>query len=97
MKNGRKEEKLLDILARERMGTALETALKGDDGYRQELKEQETAFNEMKEIMLDERQEAVVDRAISATNNCGAIYGMAAYGQGFRDGVKVIRELGEIA
>ena len=45
----------------------------------------------------DGKQEAVVDRAISTTNNCGTIYGMAAYRQGFKDGIRVIHELGETA
>ena len=51
----------------------------------------------MGKIMLDGKQEAVVDRAISTTNNCGTIYGMAAYRQGFKDGVRVTHELGETA
>lgn len=92
-----KREKLLDILAKERMDTALEEALKGDAEYQHELEEQETAFEGMKNAMLDGEQEAVVDRAVSATNNCGALYGAAAYRQGFRDGIRVVCELGEIA
>lgn len=92
-----KKEKLLDILVKERMETALEVALKEDDEYHHELREQEVAFNEMRKIMLDGKQEAVVDRAISTTNNCGTIYGMAAYRQGFKDGIRVIHELGETA
>lgn len=48
-----KREKLLDILAEERMGTALEEALKGDVEYQHELEVQETAFEEMKNVMLN--------------------------------------------
>lgn len=92
-----KKEKLMDILAKERMEIALEVALKEDDEYQRGLREQEAAFNEMGKIMLDGKQEAVVDRAISTTNNCGTIYGMAAYRQGFKDGVRVTHELGETA
>ncbi|HBA50171.1 MAG TPA: hypothetical protein DCZ91_20740 [Lachnospiraceae bacterium] len=92
-----KREKLLDILAEERMGTALEEALKGDVEYQHELEVQETAFEEMKNVMLNGEQETVVEKAISATNNCGALYGAAAYRQGFKDGIRVVCELGEIA
>lgn len=92
-----KKEKLLDILMDKRMETALEAALKEDGGYRHGLEEQETAFDAVKEIPLDEEQENVVDRAISATNNCGALYGIAAYRQGLKDGIQIARELGEIA
>lgn len=86
-------EKLLDILAKERMETALEAALKGDYEYQHELEVQDAAFGRIKEMMLDGEQETVVDRAISATNNCGTLYGITAYKQGLRDGVKLICEL----
>ncbi len=92
-----KKEKLLDILAEERMGTALEEALKEDGEYQHELGEQETAFGEMIRLLPDGELETVVDRAVSATNSCGAAYGMAAYRQGFKDGVRVARELEKIA
>lgn len=92
-----KKEKLLDILARERMGTALEEALKDDSEYQHELEEQQAAFGEMKKFLPGGELETVVDKAVSATNNCGAVYGMAAYRQGFKDGVRVAHELGRIA
>lgn len=89
--------KLLDILAMERMGEALEKELKEDGEYQDGLKEQENALREVKEMMLDEDQEETVDRAVSATNNCGTLYGIAAYRQGVRDGIRLIRELEEAA
>ena len=96
-KIGMGKEKLLDILAKERMGTALEEALKEDGEYQHEMGEQETAFGEMVRLLPGGELEAVVDKAISATNSCGAAYGAAAYRQGFKDGVRVARELGRIA
>ena len=96
-KTGMGKEKLLDVLAKERMGTALEEALKKDGEYQHELGEQETAFGEMMRLLPDGELETVVDKAISATNSCGAAYGAAAYRQGFKDGARVARELGKIA
>ena len=41
---------------------------------------------------LSKKQKAVVDRAISAANNCGAV----AYELGLQDGIKLMSELKEI-
>ncbi len=92
-----KEEKILDLLAKDRIENALNEALKKEPEYQELLVEQETAFNRMGEFILDEGQEKAIDRAISATNDCGTVYGVVAYKQGFRDGVQLACEVGRIA
>ena len=51
-----KEEKILDLLAKDRIENALNEALKKEPEYQELLVEQETAFNRMGEFILDEGQ-----------------------------------------
>lgn len=92
-KRRKKSERLLNALARERINHALETVLISDSNYQNTVKRQDVAI---KHIGLSSKQFTVVDRAISATNHCGAVYGAVAYKQGLKDGVKLAAEIAEI-
>ena len=45
---------------------------------------------------LDEEQKSIVDKAISAANDCGAVYGAVAYRLGLHDGIRLMSEIREI-
>lgn len=90
------EERLLNILIKERMRTAIDAVLGTDSVYQRALAEQDTAFSEVEKIGLSKEQSAVVDGAISAVNFCGASYGAVAYRQGLKDGIRLVSELREI-
>lgn len=49
----------------------------------------------LKNGWIDE-QGHIIDRAISAANDCGAAYGAVAYKLGLQDGIKLMSELKEI-
>lgn len=92
----RKRERLLDVLARERIDHALELALINNNKYQDTVKEQDIAIERIDELGLSSKQFKVVDQAISAANHCGAVYGSVAYKQGLKDGIKLAVELCEI-
>lgn len=87
------EEKLLDILVRERMGTTLNTLLSGSQDYQNAMKKMDEEYESMKKINLSDRQYTVIDRVISSANHCGAVYGEAAYKLGLQDGARIVSEL----
>ena len=91
-----REEKLLDILRHVRMGKALDNALSNDRDYQCAVRRQEAAFGRMDKMKLSSKQNKVVDRAISATNHCGAVYGEAAYRLGLHDGMRLVSEIKKI-
>lgn len=95
-KRRKNRERLLDALARERIDHALEVALISDRNYQNTVKRQDVAFDQLDNIGLSEKQFTVVDRALSAANHCGAVYGAVAYKQGLKDGVKLAAELADI-
>lgn len=46
---------------------------------------------------LDKAQRLTIDRAISADNQCGAVYGAVAYRLGMKDGIRLMTEIRQIA
>lgn len=92
-----KENGLLEIIAAHRTMTGLDELLKKDKDYQEALEEERDASDRMDAIGLTEEQKKVVDRVITAYNQCGAAYGAAAYRFGMEDSVRLLRELGEIA
>ena len=88
-----RKEKILDTISYVRMGNALENALNNDRDYQHAVRHQETAFSRMDKLKLSSKQNKVVDRAISATNHCGSIYGEVAYKLGLQDGMRLAYEL----
>ena len=93
----RREENLLDILAEERIHTALQDALDDNELYQSTEKEVDETLNELKKAGLSREQNKVVDRALSATNASGAAYGATAYKQGLYDGIKLMSEVNRIS
>ncbi len=91
-----KNKTLLDILTTERMADSLETILRQDREYQHTLKQQNAAFHKMDNAKLSQKQAAIVDMAISATNHCGAVYGATAYRHGLKDGIRLLSELYKI-
>ena len=87
---------LLDILIKTRTVKALDKAVGKSRAYKDTLKRLDKAFDRLDKAGLNKEQKSVVDRAISAANDCGATYGTVAYELGFQDGIKLMSELRKI-
>ena len=92
-----KRGKLLDRIASQRMGRDIDRVLRKDREYRDAVKQQDIAFDELKKLGLDKAQRLTIDRAISADNQCGAVYGAVAYRLGMKDGIRLMTEIRKIA
>ncbi|MDE7444516.1 MAG: hypothetical protein K2N15_02215 [Lachnospiraceae bacterium] len=90
-----RKEKLLDILVKARTVKALDEAVGKSIAYQETLKQQDKAFDTLDKAGLSNEQKAIVDRAISAANDCGAAYGAAAYRLGLQDGIRLASEIKE--
>ena len=90
------KDNLLDILVKTRTVKALDEAVDKSSAYQETLKRQDKAFDALDKAGLSKEQKAIVDRAISAANECGAAYGAIAYELGLQDGIKLMSELKEI-
>lgn len=90
------KNKLLDIFVKVRTYKALDRVLDRSKDYQKALRQQDVAFERLARAGLSQAQKIIVDKAISANNDCGAVYGVVAYRLGFCDGVKLISELEEI-
>ena len=93
----KREENLLDILAEERIHTALQDVLDENELYQSAEKEVDATLDELQKARLSREQNKVVDRALSATNASGAAYGATAYKQGLYDGIKLMSEVKQIS
>ncbi len=87
---------LLDILIKTRIVKALDKAAVKSRAYKDTLKQQDKAFDRLDKAGLSREQKSIVDRAVSAANDCGAAYGAVAYELGLHDGIKLMSELKEI-
>lgn len=90
------KDSLLEIIIKDRTFNTLDCVLENDVEYQKTIEKQERERDKLDDIGLSEKQRKLVDRAISATNACGAAYGIAAYRQGLHDGLKLMAELKEI-
>ena len=79
------------------MGRDIDRVLRKDREYRDAVKQQDIAFDELKKLGLDKAQRLTIDRAISADNQCGAVYGAVAYRLGMKDGIRLMTEIRQIA
>lgn len=93
----KREKNLLDILAEERIHTALQNALDDSELYQSAEREVDGAINELEKLGLSREQNKVVDKALSASNASGATYGAVAYKQGLYDGIKLMLEVNQIS
>ena len=91
-----KKYRLLERLVSQRMSEKIDIVLRKDKFYRNAVKRQDAAFNDMKRLNLSKKQKMIIDRAISANNHCGSIYGIVAYILGLQDGKKLLSEINEI-
>lgn len=87
---------LLDILIKTRTVKSLDKAVGKSRAYKDTLKRQDKAFDRLDKAGFSGEQKSIVDRAISAANDCGATYGTVAYELGLQDGIKLMSELKEI-
>ena len=94
-KMGKKTGSLLDLLVWVRTHKALDRAVMKSRDYQYMLKQQDEAFDSLDRAGLSKEQKTIVDRAISATNHCGTVYGVVAYRLGLQDGIKLMSELKE--
>ena len=91
-----KNDRLLEIFVSTRTVKALDKAVGKSKDYKDTLKKQDIAFDRLEQAGLSEEQKTIVDRAISAANDCGAVYGAVAYRLGLHDGIRLMAELREI-
>ncbi len=90
------KEKLLEILVNARTVNALDEAVGKSHDYGDALSKQDKAFDGLYNAGLNQEQKSIVDKAISAANHCGAVYGAIAYRLGLQNGIKLTAELNEI-
>ena len=86
-----KNDRLLEIFVSTRTVKALDKAVGKSKDYKDTLKKQDIAFDRLEQAGLSEEQKTIVDRAISAANDCGA----AAYRLGLQDGIRLASEIKE--
>lgn len=87
---------LLEIIVNARTVKALDEAVNESNDYKDALSRQDKAFDGLDKAGLSGEQKSMVDRAITAANECGAVYGAVAYRLGLHDGIKLTAELNEI-
>ena len=87
------QDNLLDILVKTRTVKALDEAVVKSNDYQETLKRQKGTFDALDKAGLSREQKSIVDKAISATNDCGAAYGAAAYRLGLQDGIRLASEV----
>lgn len=89
------DEKLLNLICRERMTSALEVTLKDCASYKIAELEADRKMEYVLAMGLSSEQKYAIDQAFTAYNESNAEYGKAAYMQGFRDGISLLKELYE--
>ena len=87
---------LLEIIAAHRTGDNLDEVVRKDKDYQEALAQQQEAFDMIDEIGLTADQKRVVNKAITANNHTGAVYGAVAYRCGMEDGIRLRMEMEEI-
>lgn len=91
------EDNLLEILVMTRTVKALDNAVRKSKDYKDTLIKQDKVLDRLDNAGLDnEEQKSIVDKAISAANDCGAVYGAIAYRLGLHDGIRLTSEIREI-
>lgn len=90
---GKKRANLLDVLVKERTIKALDEMVAKSQDYQNTLIWQRAAFERLDMAGLSEEQSDLVDKAVSAINDCGVAYGMAAYRLGLQDGIRLASEV----
>ena len=91
----KKAGSLLDLLVWVRTHKALDRAVMKSKDYQYTLKQQDEAFDRLDKAGLSGEQKTIVDRAISAANHCGTVYGAVAYRLGLQDGIRLTLEVKE--
>lgn len=92
---GKRTGSLLDLLVRVRTHKALDRAVGESKDYQYTLKRQDEVFDSLDKAGFSGEQKTIVDRAISAANDCGAVYGAVAYRLGLQDGIRLVSEIKE--
>lgn len=89
----KKAGSLLDLLVWVRTHKALDRAVMKSRDYQYTLKQQDEAFDRLDKAGLSGEQKTIVDKAISAANHCGTVYGAVAYRLGLQDGIRLASEV----
>lgn len=87
---------LLEVIAQHRTGYDLDEVMRKDKDYQKALEQQQIAFDKLDELEFTKEQKSMIDQAITANNDFGAVYGAVAYRFGMEDGIKVRMEMEEI-
>ena len=69
---------MLELLVRIRTSKSLDRSAAKNRHYRSALRRQDKAFAALDKAGLSKEHRLIVDRAITATNECGTAYGEAA-------------------
>ena len=85
--------KEMEELIFRRIDNALEEAAEKDDVYQKKRREADRKIQEIKQAGLTRKQWRIVDEAFSAHNSQEILYAKAAYSLGFKDGIRLIREI----
>lgn len=80
----------------ERIETVLQTCVRNNTAYIHTLNESIKTYKILKQSGLSAEQMLVFDEAIAIANARGGIYGKEAYCQGLKDGIKLMKEIGDI-
>lgn len=71
-------------------------AVDKSSAYQETLNRQGKAFDALDKAGLSKKQKAIVDRVISAANDCSVTYGAVTYELGLQDGIKLMSVLKEM-
>lgn len=85
--------KEMEELIFRRIDNALEEAAEKDEVYQKERREADRKLQEIEQAGLTRKQWQIVDEAFSAHNSQEILYAKAAYSLGFKDGIRLIREI----
>lgn len=92
-----KDELLIHKLFDVRLNCDLTKALQTDREYQIASSHLAKKISKIEKIKISRKQWKVIDKALSASNNCCIKYGRVAYRQGFLDALKLISELLELS
>ncbi len=84
---------LLQRFCDERIETVLQACVKNNKEYIDTLNDSNRTYKTFQQSGLSAEQLLVFDEAIAIANARGGIYGKEAYCQGFKDGIRLMKEI----
>jgi len=87
------EDKILKAISKKMTEERLEKIVSSEKEYRKKSKEIENLSGQLEGYGLTKEQRLIIDRLLSASNECNARYSELAYIQGMKDTVSMLKEL----